>query len=102
MGLVSAALEEVIRRRVDHDDRLVHEIVDLKHEVERLRVESAKDRFWTHIGVEATLIALGIAWWTFPRQTSLGGIEGLGLLMGASVFALVTVGRRLLSRQPGA
>lgn len=97
MRWLEVALDEVVRRQVERDTALAREVAQLKSEIERLRTENARDRFWTHMGVEATLIALGLAWWTFPKQTSLGALEGI-LIFTAAVIALVVtvIGKRFL------
>lgn len=96
MRWLDVALEEVVRRQVERDTALAHEVAELKSQIERLRAEHGRDRFWTHIGVEATLIALGLAWWTFPKQTSLGILEGILIFTVAVIAALVTAIRKLL------
>lgn len=95
MRWFDAALSDVVRRQVERDSAVAREVTDLKAEIERLRAEAGKDRFWTHIGVEATLIALGISWWT-PKQTSLGVLEGAIVFIISGIALSVTMIRKLL------
>jgi hypothetical protein len=88
------------RIKAEHNDKVVEELQRLRSEIERLRSESAKDRFWTHLGVEGTLIALSVALLTYPHPLnsslfgSLSTLEGGVLLLASSVSLLVTISRR--------
>jgi len=82
----------------DDHDRIGAELQRVAAELAALRAEAARDRFWTHAGVEATLIALGLAWLVFPRQSVLGQYEGLVVFAVAVVGLALTVARRFTPR----
>jgi hypothetical protein len=93
---LSYAFAEVVRRRTPHDSEVLTEVRRLQAEVHSLRAEGEKERFWTHMGVEATIIALGLAWLTFPRQSDLGQIEGAAAFAVALMAMTATTVRSAL------
>lgn len=101
MRWLDLALDEVVRRQAERDSALANEVAELKQEIERLRMDNRRDRFWTHVGVEATLIALGLAWWTLPKQTLLGGLEGIFIFAIAVAALIVTVVRNQIFERGG-
>lgn len=92
-------------RRSDRSDQVLDELQQLRAEIDRMRAESVRDRFWTHLGVESTMIALGLGLVTYPRPTNttlfsnLSVIEGGVLLAGSALALLVTIGRRSVGRK---
>lgn len=84
------AVEEVIRRRAETDQLALSELERLRVDLAEMRSEQRYDRFWTHIGVEGTLIALGIAFSSLPKTTTLGALEGLAMVVVGTVAFLVT------------
>ena len=110
MPIARATVAFGVRRWLSHDldrtargpdedhDRMSAELQRVAAELAALRAEAARDRFWTHAGVEATLIALGLAWLVFPRQSVLGQYEGLVVFAVAVVGLALTVARRFTPR----
>jgi hypothetical protein len=78
----------------DEDLNSDHIASALKAAIQGLCAERSKDRFVAYIGVEATLIALGISWLTLPKQSTLGALEGIGLFSASTVALVVTVVQR--------
>lgn len=68
---------------------------EIEREIKLLRADAARDRFWSHLGVEATLLALSLSWWTFPKQSNLGAIEAALVFAGSAVALTATVVRNL-------
>jgi hypothetical protein len=97
---LSAAVEEVSRRRAADDERVLAEVRLLRTEVERFRAEAAADRSWTHLGVEMTWFAVGVALATLPHAGMAASVEALLLMMVGAGSAVVTVLRWFMRAHP--
>jgi hypothetical protein len=94
---LSAAVEEVIRRRAERDDQVLAELRRVRADLEQIRKEAARDRFVSHVSVGGTFIALGLAWLTLPRQSQLGQLEAVVVFVGAFLFLFVVLVRRAVT-----
>jgi hypothetical protein len=94
MPWLHSAVEEVIRSRAAKDEVILSELQRLRVDLAKMRTEQRDDRFWNHIGVEGTLMALGIAFSSLPNATTLGTLEGLGMLVVGTAALIVTAFRQ--------